>query len=172
MATSSSRQAFFSQYSVRAMRAFSKMQETDVATPLVLLTGGLRAADTMRTVLSRGHAHLLGVGRSSVIHPDLPLLLRGEGGTSSTEDLVVAEPDMGDSIFTWAAMPKLVGANASVAWYVVQMRRLARGQAVDHSLGATGAIVRMWLDDHVLSLLSRLVIISFAGALAVLVALW
>lgn len=42
-------------------------------------------------------------------------------------------------------LPKLVGAGTDMAWHIVMMRRIARGQGVDFSVGGLAAVLRMWL---------------------------
>jgi hypothetical protein len=162
MAASSPRQAFFSRYAAKAMQVLSEvhLEGKNVVLPLVLLTGGLRTAASMQNALRRRHAHFLGIGRPSVIRPDLPRLLKDMDDTMTSKSLVV-EPDLGMSIWGSASMPKLVGAGAGMAWYVVQMRRLAHGQGVKPDLGATSAVLRMWIDEstlHALCVLGTVVV--------------
>jgi hypothetical protein len=148
MATSSARQVFFAQYAAKAMQVLSdaNFKGTDVTPPLVLLTGGLRTAGSMQAALRHQHAQLLGIGRPSVLRPELPRLLRGVDDSAADEKPLVMEPDLGTSIWSNANMPKLVGAGASTAWYIVQMRHLAYGQGINSNMGATGAVLRMWID--------------------------
>jgi hypothetical protein len=146
----SPRQAFFAKYSAQAVRVLEGMENA----PLVLLTGGLRTSAVMRGALTRRHAHLLGLGRASVVCPDLPILLahetddRHDGGSlhaTREPNLAIARPLA--VILSWIPLPKLVGAGAGIAWYTVQMRRVAGGMPVDYALGGTGAVLRMWFGD-------------------------
>jgi hypothetical protein len=139
----SPRQAFFAKYSAQAVRVLEGMENA----PLVLLMGGLRTSAVMCGALARRHAHLLGLGRASVVCPDLPMLLAQE--TAARQDgsslRATCEPELVLAwplavILSWIPLPKLVGAGAGIAWYTVQMRRVAAGTPIDYALGGAGAI--------------------------------
>jgi hypothetical protein len=171
MASSNPRQAFFARYSAKAMETLAEeAQRLKIRPPLVLLTGGLRTTEAMCGALRRRHADLLGLGRPSILSPLLPRKL--VNAPASGNDLegpgrtIVDEPNLQRSMFSWLPLPKLVGAGAGMAWYVVQMRRLSRGQDVDYRLGPTVAVVRMWLDDGVLLALAALTTSFALGFLA------
>ncbi|PCH35133.1 FMN-linked oxidoreductase [Wolfiporia cocos MD-104 SS10] len=40
--------------------------------------------------------------------------------------------------------PKLLGAGAEMAWYIVAMRAISEGRAADHSIGGVAGVLRMW----------------------------
>jgi len=89
--TGSRRQAFFSDFAQRAVRVLAaqspaqqdlsntscaaRFLEVGKPAPLVLLTGGLRTLPLLSSALNLQHAHLLGIGRLSVLCPELPRLL-------------------------------------------------------------------------------------------------
>ncbi|EPQ52266.1 FMN-linked oxidoreductase [Gloeophyllum trabeum ATCC 11539] len=127
---SSDRQALFSDFSRKAIAALTALRhDGPKATPLILLTGGLRTAAQCTSVLENGHAHLLGIGRSSVVYPDFPR--RCERMWHTVNRLV--------------GFPKLIGAGMEMAWYIVMMRRIAEGQEVDTNVGGVSAVMKMWL---------------------------
>jgi hypothetical protein len=149
----SRRQAFFARYSTQAVRALQDIPNA----PLVLLTGGLRSPAVMRGALAHGHAHLIGVGRGSVVCPDLPVALAQEKRDRRDRRAhdAAREPDLTlpravVAVLRWVPVPKLIGAGAGMAWYIVQMRRVATDRPVDFSLGGLGAIVHMWADPALL----------------------
>lgn len=131
--------------------------------PLILLTGGLRTPALLQAVLSNRHAHLLGIGRGSVLCPDVPRILsarnlEGKGQANSDTLPFSREPDltMGPLFLNpWVQehFPRvpLIGAGIGMAWYIIAIRRLAqRGSGtlharVDYSIGGLGAVLRMWL---------------------------
>ncbi|TFY62967.1 hypothetical protein EVJ58_g3530 [Rhodofomes roseus] len=100
MKTLSPRQAFFTTFAheVKQMLAASPFSKP----PLILLTGGLRTLPLMSSVLKHGHADLLGIGRLSVLCPDLPRTLEAaiagttEPGKFPLEPL--PEPDLGSPV--------------------------------------------------------------------------
>ncbi|KAF4619445.1 hypothetical protein D9613_005353 [Agrocybe pediades] len=138
----SARAALFSRFSHQALQALDNIRDTcngDV--PLILLTGGLRTPRLMCSALSARHADLLGVGRGSVLCPDLPSLLRErlEGGAQWYDVPFCNEPDLRRPwlmevrpfIWIWNLLPKvnLVGAGVAIAWYTVAMRNIANAPA-------------------------------------------
>ncbi|KAJ8502609.1 hypothetical protein ONZ45_g11596 [Pleurotus djamor] len=135
--TLSPRQVFFSQFSQEALAALDKAHY-DHPRPLVILTGGFSAPSQMYSALQCKHADLLGIGRYSVMFPELPLLLRQQeakglppstasfGARPLVESNSVARQS---GICTWLwneiAQVKLVGSGVGVAWYTVTLRRMA-----------------------------------------------
>ncbi|KAJ3539614.1 hypothetical protein NM688_g6339 [Phlebia brevispora] len=84
---SSRRQALFSRFSRRALAELEKDHAKE--RPLVLLTGGLTTSELFASALQERHADLLGVGRLSILYPELPRLLKeatstGEAGFLNT----------------------------------------------------------------------------------------
>ena len=168
MATSG--QAFFSRFARRARTAVQNLGPSASMLPLILLTGGLRSPEIMNEVLLQGHADILGIGRGSVLRPDLPRVLSsyldqpsGAGGPVSHqlyESIIPSLPDLSypntpiinalSRIFTSLGifpLPKLIGAGLGMAWYVVMMRRLARGRRADYKMGGIQAMVAMWAKE-------------------------
>ena len=168
----SPRQALFSMYSHQAVQAVSSLPQT-YPSPLILLTGGLRTPELLYTALSSRHAHLLGIGRGSVLCPYLPSILKEREDESRVEGKKIQdipgwdesfspEPDL-ESGWNWIRerIPRipLLGAGVNMAWYVVEMRRLAEGCLEDEdkalgvlenngfhrSVGAIGAVFWMWV---------------------------
>jgi len=127
----------------------------------------------MSSVLKHDHADLLGIGRLSVLCPDLPCTLEatiaGDLRTDHFPMVPLPEPDLESpnvpqSRFTtsrgiqslvsvvtrcWALLPvqlpKLVGAGTMMAWYTFMMRRIALREEADYSVGGIEAVLRMWL---------------------------
>ncbi|KAJ7355766.1 hypothetical protein DFH08DRAFT_507803 [Mycena albidolilacea] len=160
----SSRQGLFADFAHHALRAVAVFPRA----PLILLTGGLATPAQLRTALSSRHAHLLGLGRSAILRPDLPQLLTHIPPDSQQLPFAAA-PDLGVGVgggggswtrrqvaFAIEYLPriKLLGAGAAMAWYVVALRRLAvanagagsvmRTPAPDYSIGALGGVWWMW----------------------------
>ncbi|KAF8888590.1 hypothetical protein BD779DRAFT_1611297 [Infundibulicybe gibba] len=134
------RQALFSRFSHQAVATLELLQHSNASPPpAILLTGGLRTPNLLRTALSANHAHLLGIGRYIPFGP---------------------EPDLRVSSF-WKWLPEipLIGAGVGMAWYVLMMRRLSRGTGQsnatrransDHptqgyDMDATAVVLRMFL---------------------------
>ena len=159
--TASPRQALFSRFSRAAVDTLKSCQETTGSLPpLVLLTGGLKTPEILYSALSSNHAHLLGIGRSSVLCPDLPSLLKGPGGPTFPDAAWSVpfrpEPDLWSQKYL-PSIP-LVGAGINMMWHSAMMRRLATLPSVvegkiclepDYGIGAIGAIFRflVWIDD-------------------------
>ncbi|OCH85726.1 FMN-linked oxidoreductase [Obba rivulosa] len=118
----SARQALFAHFSRRAMQALSAgplprhgmhtrpgsaLSAGDAAEkpgsrpPLILLTGGFRSLPLLVSALRQQHAHLLGVGRLSVLCPDLPARLHSalsknkNGSAPAALADLIEEPDLG-----------------------------------------------------------------------------
>ena len=135
----SPRQAFFSRFSQQALKTLSSIDPPtpDYNRPLILLTGGLRTPALLRSALTLKHADLLGLGRASVLAPDLPDRLRKlQRDPHADEDAPFESyPDLRNPAilsyppfsWMWAAVPKvrLIGAGVGMAWYLVSMRRFA-----------------------------------------------
>lgn len=157
----SQRQAFFSHFSHHIMEVLDSLPSGTIR-PRIVLTGGLRSPSNLCNVLSSRHADLLGIGRASLLRPDLPLYLQELCDTSN----IIDDPTIWDSPFEkepelgtnwlWDRFPRipLIGAGAQMAWYTDIMRRLGRANASltdvqflppDYKLGAFTAVVRFWL---------------------------
>ncbi|CAK5261978.1 unnamed protein product [Mycena citricolor] len=150
----SSRQATFATFSQSAMQIVEGLPKP----PLILLTGGLNSPNLLHSVLSSHHAHLLGIGRSAVLRPDIPEILRACSDWQSNE-LFARDPDLQAGtlrrVFDLLPPIKLIGAGVKMAWYTIGMRRLVgllqeskcrlRGfPPVDYSAGALRSVIVMW----------------------------
>ena len=161
----SPRQAYFAHFSHHALQALESLPKTSTSppTPLILLTGGLRTPAVLRTVLNSGHAHLLGIGRGSVLCPSLPSILREkkEKDHSLWDDIPFRrEPDLSlprilnywPLNWLWSLVPKikLIGAGVGMAWYVVAIRRICHASRsgsdmkLNYKMGGLGAVFWMW----------------------------
>ena len=160
----SPRQAFFAHFSHQVLQALESLLRTPTSppTPLILLTGGLLTPGLLRTVLNSRHAHLLGIGRGSVLCPNLPSILK-----EKNEDLLQwddipfqREPDLRlphileywPLNWMWSLAPKirLIGAGVGMAWYVVTIRCISRASrsgsdlVLNHDMGGLEAVFWMW----------------------------
>ena len=160
----SPRQAFFAHFSHQVLQALESLPRTPTSppTPLILLTGGLRTPGLLRTVLILGHAHLLGIGRGSVLCPNLPSILKEKNEEPSQWDDMPfqQEPDLRlphilehwPLNWMWSLAPKirLIGAGVGMAWYVVTIRRISRASrsgsdlVLNHDMGGLKAVFWMW----------------------------
>ena len=70
----SARQVVYESFAERSIDILATCTPTATSRPppLVLLTGGLNTLPRMSSALAHDHAHLLGIGRLSVLHPHLP----------------------------------------------------------------------------------------------------
>lgn len=161
----SPRQVFFAQFAKKARECLKTDFPADV--PLILLTGGLRSPAHLHSALDAGHADLLGIGRGSILRPDIPTVLHerifnaAASGTSIAldDEPFAYEPDGDIQLPSWVAQVPLVGAGVGMAWYNVRMRRIAASQLkrrVDCKpypappptfgmLSGIEAVVRMWV---------------------------
>ena len=162
----SPRQAYFAHFSHQALQALESLRKTSTSppTPLILLTGGLRTPAVLRTVLNSGHAHLLGIGRGSVLCPNLPSILKEKEkkDLSRWDDIPFQrEPDLSLArildywpfSWVWNLVPKikLIGAGVGMAWYVVAIRRISHASRsgsdmmiLNYNMGGLGAVFWMW----------------------------
>ncbi|KIK68626.1 hypothetical protein GYMLUDRAFT_154143 [Collybiopsis luxurians FD-317 M1] len=152
MTSKNPRQAFFADFSSKLMKELELSPSGTTTQPLILLTGGLCTPAHLYAALAAKHAHLLGLGRSSVLAPNLPSILKDriqrqkDNYTDVLEDLTSfsPEPDLSVS-FTkrwpwnrlWEYVPKvtLIGAGTGIAWYALMMRRLAQERINSRSRG-------------------------------------
>ncbi|KAF8549044.1 FMN-linked oxidoreductase [Imleria badia] len=162
----SPRQAFFAQFAKRARECLKTDFPANVNVPLILLTGGLRSPSHLQSALDAGHADLLGIGRGSILRPDLPTIFQerilnaAASGTSIAldDEPFAYEPDNDIKLPSWVPQIPLVGAGVGIAWYNVRMRWIARSQLekkIDGTsfpvplpaFGMSGieAMVRMWV---------------------------
>ncbi|KIM46043.1 hypothetical protein M413DRAFT_441104 [Hebeloma cylindrosporum] len=172
-ASNSPRQAFFARFSHRALLALENLRQEPACPgylPLILLTGGLRTPGLLQKALALKHADLLGIGRGSVLCPDLPSVL-----AQRLQDLKTwgdipfqPEPDLQlPGIFSypifrsiWEFVPKvkLIGAGLGMAWYVVAMRHIAnttvagRDEKIrpEYDVGGLCSVFWMWFWSPVL----------------------
>ncbi|KAF9234260.1 hypothetical protein BU15DRAFT_52824 [Melanogaster broomeanus] len=132
----SPRQAFFAHFAKNAREAMKTDAPADVAVPLILLTGGLRSPAHLQTALDAGHADILGIGRSSIVRPDLPVILNERitkataAGTSiaSDDEPFAHEVDAHLKVPSWFPKVPLIGAGVALAWYNMRMRWIAESQ--------------------------------------------
>ncbi|KAF7426181.1 hypothetical protein PC9H_008548 [Pleurotus ostreatus] len=152
--STSPRQALFTRFSREALLAVAS---TVANPPLILLTGGFSSPAQLGTALDSKHADLLGIGRFSIICPDLPLTLRRNVHSpnsqfSSRPSIESADPTALDPAFSWlwkqVRQIKLVGAGAGIAWYTLVLRELAKQRAtttISKDMGVVRAVCGMWL---------------------------
>lgn len=140
MTSTSQRQAFFESFSRRVVQALSPSESN--AVPLIVLTGALRIPSQFSQVIRQNHANLIGIGRLSILCPDLPhqispsSISRGyDHGKFPLREPILSTP-------RW--VPKLVGAGVGTAWYTVGIRQLACGKVADIKMGTLGALFWMW----------------------------
>ena len=107
-----------------------------------MLTGGLRTPSQFSQAIRQNHANLLGVGRLSIICPNLPLQISPSSVSRDYDDATfpLREP----TLFTPRWFPKLIGAGVNSAWYAVGIRQLANDREVDIEMGTLGALFWMW----------------------------
>ena len=161
----SRRQAFFSHFSHHIMKTLDSIP-ADAPKPLIVLTGGLQTPSLLCDVLSSRHADLLGIGRGSLLRPDLPLYLQKlRHALRTVHDPVVwdspfeREPDLeNEGFYGWvrSKIPRIsmIGAGVEMAWYCNMMRHLgtanafatgvSRPLALDYDLGAIRAVILFW----------------------------
>lgn len=152
------RQAFFAHFSTIAKEHVKRLQPSRNGSPvpLILLTGGLRSPAHLQTALNNDHADLLGIGRGSILRPDLPAILQKRGKRVDTvfdTEPFAREPDDDLRPPFWFPKVRLIGASVGISWYTVQMRRIAESQikitssdpSLAYNIGAVEAIFRMWI---------------------------
>jgi hypothetical protein len=169
----SSRQAFFARFARKARSAIHGLTSSSSRRPLVLLTGGMQSPAIFQNALTQGHADLVGIGRGSVLVPDLPLVLkefyaRQQMGNPDEDG---DEQNMGrDFLFKLPTLsytetpliravasvlrslgilplPSLIGAGTTMAWYIVAMRSISRGQKVNYQMGGLRAVMQLWFPE-------------------------
>jgi len=169
------RQAFYARFARKARSAIHSLTSLPQGRrPLVLLTGGMRSPTTFQEALSQGHADLIGVGRASVLAPDLPLRLSelhsrgrtgnpdpdGDSENNTHRDFPLREPSLSYAdtpLIRIAAsvlrllgilpLPGLIGAGAATAWYAVTMKRISSGRTINYQMGLIHAILMLWLPE-------------------------
>lgn len=167
-ASNSPRQAFFARFSRRALQALESLRQSDSTytgyLPLILLTGGLRTPGLLQKALTLKHADLLGIGRGSVLCPDLPSVLSQRLHDLETWGDIPFQPEpdlqlpgiLSYPIFRsiWELIPKvkLIGAGVGMAWYIVAMRHIAntsiagRDEEIrpEYDVGGLDSVFWMW----------------------------
>lgn len=144
------RQALFADFSKRAMEVIESLAQPK---PLILLTGGLRTPYHLYSALASQHTHLLGLGRGSVLCPDLPEILGDRDENDRTPFALEPSLEVGPHwlyacVWTWLPKVKLVGAGMGMAWYIIRIRHIAivSGTAdKDIDMSGIEAVLRMWL---------------------------
>ncbi|KAG6819987.1 hypothetical protein H0H93_006817 [Arthromyces matolae] len=163
--TNSLRQALFSDFSQAAMDVLESLS-LGQSSPLIVLTGGLRTPELLHTALTSNHAHLLGIGRGSVLLPDLPRRIKQHAASGSSDSQWLSPFSEEPKLDSWSRIRRhlpaipLLSAGIVSAWYNVAMRQLAARPLsisqsqepafqADYNIGPVGAIFWMWfwLDD-------------------------
>lgn len=121
------REAYFLEFALKVRR--------EVRTPL-MLTGGLRSAEVMRSIVADRSVDVIGLARPLALEPDLPRgILSGAIERSATKP-----PRTG-----W----KSVDAMIEAGWYGVQIARMADGKEPDPSIGRWRALTSYLGDESV-----------------------
>lgn len=133
----------------------------------------MRSPAVFQDALTQGHADLVGIGRGSVLAPDLPLLLKefyarqqmgtpdGDGDEesmgrdflfklptlSSTETPLVRAAASVLRLLGILPFPSLIGAGTAMSWYIVMMRSISNGQKVNYQMGGLRAVVQLWFPE-------------------------
>jgi hypothetical protein len=133
----------------------------------------MRSPAIFQDALTQGHADLVGIGRGSVLAPDLPLLLKefyarqqmetpdGDGDEKKMgRDFLFKLPTLSytETPLIRAAvsvlrslgilpLPSLIGAGTVMAWYIVTMRSISKGQKVNYQMGGHRAVVQLWFPE-------------------------
>lgn len=171
----SPRQAMFADFSRRAMKEIPHLPSQNRPRPLILLTGGLKTAELLTSALAQNHADLLGLGRLSVVCPNLPSILAKYLPEPTSSPLNIPDgliPDIERPQFRLSPLadieriitgflertlesipriirpefPKLLGAGMSVARFTVLLRSVGYGkERISYPGEGLGAIMRMWL---------------------------
>ncbi|KAF6764839.1 hypothetical protein DFP72DRAFT_998505 [Ephemerocybe angulata] len=172
----SSRQAFFSHVSQKAVQTLESMPRKvdSPPLPLILLTGGLRTPAALHSALKSNHAHLLGIGRSAILCPDIPSRLASSSSNDTTP--FAPEPDIAPPPGL-PAIP-LVGAGANMSWYGMHMRGLEERPNLavaypDYSLTGPSAVLWTWIwlsEPYTYAGLFRLLLWPCLAAAAILYA--
>ena len=167
---SSPRQALFSRFSCSAKETITSSSAVPNK-PRVLLTGGLRSPSHLSEALRHGHADLLGIGRGAITCPNLPETLSLHQMTHGAEETTLStrpfarEPDFASglnsrskidqSIKSLMSKIQLVGTSATMAWYILMIRRLVQSSAdgtevprMEYSIGALEAVLGMWIPMY------------------------
>lgn len=114
------KEAYFADFATRARAAAPQVP--------IMLTGGLRTAGAMRSLLAAGAVDVVGLGRPLCVRPDLPrdlLAGRAEG---------IRLPDY--------RLPDLLSLAGESEWYEAQIARLADGRDPDLGLNPWLAATR------------------------------
>ncbi|KAF7345338.1 Nadph dehydrogenase [Mycena sanguinolenta] len=105
----------------------------------------------LHAALSSQHTHLVGLGRAAILRPDLPVLLTKEQPNSQVPFAAAPNLTLGETwgwTFKYLPRIKLIGAGATMAWYILAMRRLtvrsAQLPTPNYSVGAVGGVWGMW----------------------------
>ncbi|QRW05471.1 NADH:flavin oxidoreductase/NADH oxidase [Ceratobasidium sp. AG-Ba] len=156
LAKDSPRQAFFSTFSRKARECVSQVDRR----PLIMLTGSIRSVDTISKCLDQKHADLIGIGRPSILYPDLPQRLM-------REKIFPPVPDT-PALPIWIAniiQVKLVGAGLDTAMWVRAMKRLTRKDKRQLEGNAVDAFFHLFFN--VTSILPYLIVFSLTVATTV-----
>jgi 2,4-dienoyl-CoA reductase-like NADH-dependent reductase (Old Yellow Enzyme family) len=95
----------------------------------LMLTGGLRTAAAMASVVADGTVDVVGLARPLAVDPDLPRrILSGESDGVRLPRVTLHN--------------KTVDSMLNLFWYVEQLHRIAVGDEPDVSLSCTGALMR------------------------------
>ncbi|CDO76924.1 hypothetical protein BN946_scf185006.g6 [Trametes cinnabarina] len=141
----SPRQVLFESFAERSVEILAESTPPNRAPPLVCLTGGLNTLPKMASVLARSHAHMLGIGRASIIHPDLPVKLyeslQKRLAGAPDEFLMVEPPELSEdglgvpppTYLSWRSLERLILILLKTIWSFVPLefpRLFGAGQNV------------------------------------------
>ena len=135
MATSlstSGRQAFFIWFSQKALESLDSAGFKYPSRPAIVVTGGFRTPNLLYSALRSGHTDMLGIGRCSIVCPQIPNIMgdfEQRHGNSDGDIPFGATPNFSasDKYLKWwpiAALRntfskiQLMGAGINLAWYI------------------------------------------------------
>jgi 2,4-dienoyl-CoA reductase-like NADH-dependent reductase (Old Yellow Enzyme family) len=114
------REAYFLEYAAHVRRA--------TGIPL-MLTGGLRSAEVMASIINEGTIDVAGMARPLALEPNLPRrILTGVSAGAATVRV--------------SLLNKTIDSMLTTFWHVEQIHRIAEGKDPDPGLSRIGALVR------------------------------
>jgi len=118
------RESFFTDFAEKAMQLENKHYVP------IQLSGGFRSRNGMADAIDNGACHLIGLGRASVLQPELPKEIILNSNIPDDEAFAVSHQLKGLWLSKWFPI-KAVGSGFGIQYFYYNMRRLGKGLGSD-----------------------------------------